>query len=205
MIVPVQLGARTALRNFGIAAAAAVGLSLAGLAAVQTVRIEGLKIWPVEIEGLKDKAGRLAGERDKAKAERDSEAAAHRATKVAYRIAQDQAAKREAERLARVTTEQQEITVAVSQNYRERLAAARNAAERLRGQAVRARADAGRSSGAGDVSSLPDAARRTDQAAGNHRLSDDQLKRDLTATEQALQLDALIDWIQSQQKVDLNR
>ena len=204
-MLSVQLGARTALKNLGFAAAAAVGLSLAGMAAVQTVRIEGLKIWPVEIEGLKDREGRLAGERDKAMAGRDSEAAAHRATKVAYRTAQDQAARREAERLARVTTKQQEITIAVSQIYRERLAAARNAAERLRRQAVRTRADAGSPSRAGDVPGLSGPAGRPDEAAGNDRLPVDQIDRNLIATEQAIQLDALIDWIESQQKIDPNR
>lgn len=48
-----------------IALAFAIALALL---AVQTVRLEGLKIWPLHIEGWKPKAERLQGELDRIKA-----------------------------------------------------------------------------------------------------------------------------------------
>ena len=66
--------------------------------------------------------------------------------------------------------------------------------------------------------SLP--VRRADGATGDHRLSpaggepdrigpldrtaEEQLERDIVATQQALQLDALIDWVEQQTAIDPN-
>lgn len=170
-----------------IFAAIAVALLLA--TAVQTVRLEGLSIWPVSIEGWKPKAERLAQERD-------DERAAHQQTKRTYVDAQRAAAELEAARLARVRSEQQEITDEVAADYRARLAAARTDYERLRD--ALARAGAGSAPGDEPVPAASDAARRSVEAAGDRGFS---LEQRLIATEQAIQLDALIDWVEAQAAV----
>lgn len=184
----------------GLAIAAALTFG-----AVQTVRLEGLEIWPLSIEGWIAKADRF-------ETERDDERSAHRQTKDDYRAAQLAAAKMETDRLERVARQQKDITSAIEVDYRGRLADARARAERLR-EELRNRAGAARSGGTVSVSRVPGTAGGSDPAAGDHRLPAgvsfdrspaEQLERDLVATQQALQLDALIDWIEQQATVDPN-
>lgn len=52
-----KLGGRIGLSGVAMAI-------LAGMLAVQTVRIEGLKVWPLSIEGWKEKSDRLQGDLD---------------------------------------------------------------------------------------------------------------------------------------------
>lgn len=134
-------------------------------------------------------------------AERDQANANHRQTKANFRAAQARAAQLEAERLLRVEREQQEITDEVTADYRRRLADARARAEQLR-------AEPGRTgehpAGAADRDRLPaagDAAGRADGAAAHPGLSDYER---LVATEQAIQLDALISWVERQAGIEVN-
>ncbi|WP_454599133.1 hypothetical protein [Qipengyuania sp. SM2507] len=194
------------------AVAAKVGFSglvmAAALAfgAVQTARLEGLEIWPLSIEGWIAKAYRF-------ETERDDERSAHRKTRGDYRAAQLAAAKMEADRLERVVQQQEDITDAIEVDYHARLADARARAERLR-QELRSRAGAARPGGAVSLSGVPGTASGSDASAGDHRLPAggsfrrgpaEQLERDLVATQQAIQLDALIDWVEQQATVDPNR
>ena len=134
-------------------------------------------------------------------AERDLERSNHQATKADYRFAQEQARLREEARLARVAAEQKEITDAVVLDYQQRLAAARAHAERLR-EELRAGAGAAGAASGERMPGAGDTAGGADEAPGDHRLS---VEERLIATEQALQLDALIDWIERQKAVDPNR
>ena len=107
--------------------------------------------------------------------------------------------------------EQQEITDAVEADYRRQLAGLHARAEQLRGQILRAGAG---SAGAGQSGAMPgfsDASSGPAEAAGNDglpaafdRSAAGQLERDIVATEQAIQLNSLIDWILKQGAIDPN-
>ncbi len=174
-------------------------IALAALAAFawQTVRIEGLKVWPISITGLEQKlADRTA--------ERDAERAAHQQTRSTYLAAQLEAARLERARLERVKAQQQEITDEVASDYRRRLDDAGARAERLRDELLRA---GERAAGAGRAVGLPAAADPpggADEASGYPRLPAEQLEHDIIATEQAIQLDALISWVERQAQVEVN-
>lgn len=171
-------------------------VALAALAAFtwQTVRIEGFLVVP----GLK-------ADLSAARAATESEAAAHRRTKDTYRLAQQEAARLEGMRLMRVQAQQQEITDHVRQDLSERLAAARARydaladADGLRGPSRGTGAD-GAAEGLA-VPGAPVAAGRAYEAACAAGLS---LPERWHATEQALQLDALIDWLSDQLRVPIN-
>ena len=112
------------------------------------------------------------------------------------------AAARAADRAAaeRVRAEQRAINERTIDGYQARLAAARARARRLQFADAPPPADpcAGR---AAPMPGLSAAACDTDQAAGQDRLP----ARDaLIATEQAIQLDALIDWVKRQARIDPN-
>ena len=150
--------------------------------------------------GLRADRAAAIGARDQARAERDAEISAHTLTKQTYRLAQQQAAALDAARVARVEAEQREITDEVTADYRARLADARAAAERLRQQLARAREHPAGAAGGEQLPATGDTAIRAAEAAGDRRLSLDAEELDwrLTATEQAIQLDALIDWVEAQ-------
>lgn len=128
-----------------------------------------------------------------------AERAGQRETAALHRIAAADAQARAAARLVRVGREQADITKEIADDYQTRLADARARANALRVSVERGRAgpDGG---GAHPLSKLSDAADRTD-AAADDGLSVDQR---LTATDQAIQLDALIAWITAQAAVDPN-
>jgi len=136
-------------------------------------------------------------------AERDAERAAHEGTVVAF-IAATQQAQREAEaNAARVAAEQEDINDEIIRDHRADLAALRARYERLLQSAQAAAADPGRTGAAG-LPGLPDTSGRADAAPGEDRLpaaGELSLADALLASEQALQLDALIRWIERQQAV----
>jgi hypothetical protein len=127
------------------------------------------------------------------------EQAAFAGTVASYRAAAEQARAADKANANRVAAEQRAINERTNSDYETRLAAARAAAERLRLQS-QAAADprAGRNA---SMPRLPVAAGGTAQAPGEDRLP--QSDR-LTATEQAIQLDELIEWVRAQAGVDPN-
>jgi hypothetical protein len=151
--------------------------------AVQTVRVERLK-HAVSV---------LRIDLSKVKAERDAERANHKATKDAYRAAQAEAERLEAERLARIQAKQKEVNDALRNDYNSRIAAVR----------LRAKAGAG-ADGAADCEPVPgnaDAAPGITSAPLDCGLSQDER---LIATEQAIRLEELQRWVTEQAKVSIH-
>ena len=138
------------------------------------------------------------------------ERAAHKATVSNYRLAARQARQADAANIARVEAEQSAINERTSHDYQSRIAAARAAAGRLRGEP-----GAGAGSGAGGDAPVPGlsaAAGGAAQAAGEDRLPGPDRRVDvregrlgpgdaLIATEQAIQLDELIRWVRAQSQL----
>ena len=152
----------------------------------------------------------LREQRDKAIGERNAERTAHQKTKTDYREAQAEAARQEQKRIERVKAEQQEITDAVEADYRRQLAGLHARAERLR-EELRAGAGAAGAGGSGEMPGHSTATGRTAEAAGDRGFSAafdrgaaEQLERDVIATGQAIQLNALIDWLLAQAAIDPN-
>ena len=117
-----------------------------------------------------------------------------------YRVAADAARAADQANVERVTAAQHAINERTEHDYETRLAAARAAAERLRVQSAAAPADPG----AGRAASVPrvaDAADSADETSRKDRLPQSDA---LLATEQAIQLDELIRWMEAQTKVDPN-
>jgi len=130
-----------------------------------------------------------------------AEQAAAAQTVANYRAATDAARLADAAAAERVREEQHAINERIAHDYATRLAAARDRAERLRFAAGSPATDpCGRRTSA--VPGLPAAPCGPAQAAGQDRLPDADA---LIATEQALQLDALIGWVHAQAAVDPNR
>jgi len=117
-----------------------------------------------------------------------------------YRAAAEAA--RAADRAAgeRTRVEQLAINERTSNDFQARLAAARRDAQRLRDGAGPAATDPC-ARGTASVPGLPAPACGADQPAGQDRLSPGD---SLIATEQAIQLDELIHWIERQHAVDVN-
>jgi hypothetical protein len=115
-----------------------------------------------------------------------------------YRAAAAVARAADQANVERVSAEQRTINERIEHDYEARLATARAAAERLRVQSAAAPADrrAGRTAG---VPGLANPSSRTDEAAGQNRLSRSDA---LVATEQAIQLDELIKWVRRQHDVE---
>jgi hypothetical protein len=128
------------------------------------------------------------------------EQAAFARTVANYRAAADAA--RAADRAAdeRVRAEQRTINERTAHDYQARMAA-------VRARAVRLQLDAGAAAthpcggGGAAMPGLSAAPCRPAQAAGQDRLSDPDR---LTATEQAIQLDELIRWVNGQARIDPN-
>ena len=128
------------------------------------------------------------------------EQAAFATTVANARAAADQARAADAVNAARVAADQQAITERTSNEFEARLAAARVRADQLRFQ-PQAASDPGAGRSA-SMPSLPAAASRAAQVSREDRLSAADA---LTATEQAIQLDELIEWVRAQANVDNNR
>lgn len=175
---------------------------LGAICAVQLIWIE---------PALRDRIADRTFERDTARQERNDERAAHRKTKTEYRDAQAEAARLEQKRIERVKAEQQEITDAVEADYRRQLAGLHARAEQLRGQILRTGAGAAGAGRGIEMPGLSTASGRTAEAAGDRgfpapfgRSAAEQLERDVIASEQAIQLNALIDWLLKQNAIDPN-
>ena len=120
--------------------------------------------------------------------DRDEVKRARAAEREAYRKAQAEAARMEAERIARVTAKQEEITDAAAKKYNERIARLR-AAHSLRSQT-------GGVDGAANGEQVPCVPGATVGADGAPcPLSTDER---LIAEEQAIRLEGLQDWVREQ-------
>jgi type IV secretory pathway VirJ component len=117
-----------------------------------------------------------------------------------YRAAAGQAEAADRANAQRVAAEQQTINERTSNDFEARLAAARALAQRLRGQTASAAADPGRR-GATPVPARPASTGGPAQAARQDRLP---LPDAELATEQAIQLDELIEWVKAQHAVNPN-
>jgi hypothetical protein len=150
----------------------------------------------------------LTGERDRAQVQTGAVRAAFAGTVANFRAA-SAAAQRAAEaNVERVEAEQAAITQEITNDYENRLAAARSRADELRGAASRTTADP-RGADAAGLSGSGAAASSADAAPADPRLPSAcpadrvclTLDEALTATEQAIQLDALISWVERQAAV----
>ncbi|RIA44062.1 hypothetical protein DFR49_2298 [Hephaestia caeni] len=129
------------------------------------------------------------------------ERAAHQQTVASYWAAATEASRKDAANRQRVDAEQNRISKEITDDYEARIADVRARAERLRRDAeARAgdRADA-------PVPAAGAAAGGADEAACEDRLPAAGLGLDdaLVATEQAIQLDELINWVEAQARVDI--
>jgi ClpP class serine protease len=126
------------------------------------------------------------------------EQAAFADTVANYRAAAATARAADEANATRVATEQRAINERTADDFAARLAAARDAARRLRVEPQPA-ADPGARRSA-PVPGLSTAAASADRAAGENRLPPSDA---LTATEQAIQLDELIRWVKRQAAVEV--
>ena len=126
-----------------------------------------------------------------------AETKAHAETIANYKLAADRARAADRANAERVEAAQSSISERIAHDFEARLADARARARRLRGP-TEATTDRGTGRSA-PVPGLPLAPAGTDQAAGEDRLPDPDR---LIATEQAIQLDALIRWVRDQASVD---
>jgi hypothetical protein len=117
-----------------------------------------------------------------------------------FRAAADQARATDEANAKRVAGEQHAINERTQNAFDTRVADARARAERLRLKAKAVGTDSS-SSGSAPMPRLSAAAGVTNEAAGQDRLPAADA---LTATEQAIQLDELINWVKAQAAVDPN-
>lgn len=127
-----------------------------------------------------------------------AERGAHAGTVANYRAAAEQARQADLANAERVRARQAAINERTEHDYETRLADARAAAGRLRGEGPAAAAHPGPSPAA-PVPSLPPAAGGAAKAAGQDRLP---VAERLIATEQAIQLDELIQWVERQAEIE---
>ena len=127
------------------------------------------------------------------------ELAAFAATVAGYRTAADRARAEDEANAKRVAAEQRSINERTEHEFEARLAAARAAAERLRAQS-QAAADPGARASA-PMPRLSAGSGGASEAAREDRLSRSDA---LTATEQAIQLDELINWVRQEHSIDPN-
>lgn len=154
----------------------------------------------------------LRDARDRALAAEKTARSALQQTVNGYRVAERLARSKAEMNVARVETEQAEITQEIVDDYEARLADARARAGRIYGPggmygAAPART-AGSGAGAAGVPGIPSAPGPAGAAAGEDRFPPAgaepgalTLPDALIATEQALQLQALIDWVEQQAAV----
>lgn len=129
------------------------------------------------------------GLHDTIKAER----ARYAQTMASFRDAQAKAELAQKANLARVSIQQRTITDETLDDYNRRVAVLRARYQRLLSQGNRS------ASGNAAMPAIPDATGRIDEAADENGLPAADA---LTASEQALQLDALITWVERQAKVE---
>ncbi|ALJ14249.1 hypothetical protein [Sphingopyxis macrogoltabida] len=153
--------------------------------------------WAVPIAGLLVWALILRGNLAETRAALSAERFAHQRSALNWQLATATALAADLQHRIAQERRQAEESRRIEDDYEARIAdaRARAAAVGLRGQA--AAADQG-SRGGAPVPGLSDPARGAGEAAGQDRLSAADA---LIATEQAIQLDALIDWIEAQARV----
>jgi nitrogen fixation-related uncharacterized protein len=117
-----------------------------------------------------------------------------------YRAAARQAEAADQANARRVEADQRAINERTEDDYQTRLAAARSLAQRLRGESAGAAADP-RGGASAPVPGLPASPGGPARAAGQDGLP--LTDREL-ATDQAIQLDELIEWVKAQHAVDPN-
>ena len=127
-----------------------------------------------------------------------AERGAHAGTVANYRAAAEQARRADLANAERVRARQAAINERTEHEFEKRLADARAAAGRLRGQNTGAATHPGPGRTA-RVPGLSLAAGGAAEAAGQDRLPDSDA---LIATEQAIQLDELIRWVERQAQAD---
>jgi hypothetical protein len=202
--LPPWLAPRYALTGIKLGLSALLLLVAVVGCSTQTVRLEGFQvklplIGTIGPQGWKPYAKELEGEVRSIRIDLELAEARHIATKRAYEDAQAEAARMEAERLARVVARQEEITDEVRQDYSRRIADLRARAARLQAQA---RAGAGSASGGLPVPETGDPAARTDAAPDCRALPAADLNTEIRcreiAEQQATQLGALIEWVERQ-------
>lgn len=208
-----------AIKTFGAAHALRILAGLLALvtvfAIIQTIRIEGAFCSDVEasekpsciVRGWKQEVQIIRIDLAEAEAYGRAEAAKHKATKQAYRDAQEEAARIQAAAIERVVARQEEVTDEVRADYQQRIAALRARADRLRRQT-----EADRGSGAAGpaypvrVPLAGEAATGTDAAPDCAAFPAPDLNTEIRcreiAEQQATQLDALIDWVSRQLSVE---
>ena len=134
-----------------------------------------------------------------------AEQQAHAQTVANYRSAAETARRADAANRERVLAAQQDINERTIHAYEARVADARARVDRLRREAGAAATHPG-DRRAAPLSAAGAAARTADGPAREDRLSlaakDLSLDERLTATEQAIQLDELIEWVRAQAEVD---
>ena len=126
-----------------------------------------------------------------------AEAKAHAETIANYRVAAERARAADRANAERVHAAQARITERTSNDFQDRLAAARARAERLRDKAPAAAHRGG--GGNAPMPVLPASPAGAAPASGENRLPHPDR---LIATEQAIQLDELIKWVRAQASVD---
>lgn len=126
------------------------------------------------------------------------EATAHAKTEINYRRASDEARMRDAANVARVKRDQRVIDERIQHDFETRLADARARARRLH-QAGTSASDPGRGRSA-PMPGFPASAGEASHAADQDGLPPADA---LIATEQAIQLDALIKWVRAQSSINV--
>lgn len=189
-----------AFRSLGWKRAAVLAIVIAAIVLAFIAQGRGAEIERLELE--------LEIQASEHESELELERVAHRITKRDYRAAQAEAERLELERLAQAEKRQKGITDEISQDYDRRLADLRARFERLQNGA-RARAEL---AGASRDLAMPGV---PDPTGGAHappiggamaraaRGAELEPAERLRAAEQALQLSALIDWIEAQGKAAL--
>jgi hypothetical protein len=126
------------------------------------------------------------------------EKAAHQATVANHLRAALESAEADTRNLQRVRSEQAAISQRIAHDYEVRIADARAAADRLRRQAGAPATH----SGGGSATPVPGSGASAGGAADAAAQDGFPLSDRLIATEQAIQLQSLIDWVEAQSKVD---
>jgi hypothetical protein len=202
--LPPWLAPRYALTGIKLGLSALVLLLAVVGCSTQTVRLEGFQvklplIGSIGPKGWKPYAQELEGEVRSIRIDLELSEARHLASKRAYIEAQEEAARQQAEIIARQVARQERITDEVRQDYQRSIAALRARADRLRAEA---RAGAEGAAGAVRMPETGDPAARTDAAPDCRALPAPDLTTEIRcreiAEQQATQLGALIEWIERQ-------
>lgn len=209
--LPPWLAPKYALTGVRLSLTALVLLLAVVGCSTQTVRLEGFQIrvpllGSIGPKGWKPYAQELEGELQVTRVALKQANENHVATKQAYREAQEEAARMQADIIAREVARQERITDEVREDYGRRIAELRARADRLRRQ-LQDGAGAGGAAGGVRVPTEGDAAGRANATSGCNEFPAPSAAVDLNcreiAEQQALQLDALITWVREQWGINI--